>query len=174
MTSPPTHTASGWKVDESARAAVMAAYELEALRDSAALKKITDFAAALCECPVSLVSLVEETRQTFIARSGIDLTETPREVSFCAHAMLGDDVMVVPDATQDPRFADNALVTGAENIRFYAGAPLVTEDGVPLGSLCVIDAVPHPQGLSDLQRLGCATIAMPPRGATPRTTPAAR
>jgi PAS domain S-box-containing protein len=137
----------------------MAAYELEALRDSAALKKITDFAAALCECPVSLVSLVEETRQTFIARSGIDLTETPREVSFCAHAMLGDDIMVVPDATQDPRFADNALVTGAESIRFYAGAPLVTEDGVPLGSLCVIDAVPHPQGLSDLQRLGLATLA---------------
>jgi PAS domain S-box-containing protein len=159
MTSPPTHTASGWKVDEAARAAIMAAYELEALRDSAALKKITDFAAALCGCPVSLVSLVEETRQTFIARSGIDITETPRDVSFCAHAMLGDEIMVVPDATDDSRFACNALVTGETNIRFYAGAPLVTEDGVPLGSLCVIDVVPHPEGLSDLQRQGLETLA---------------
>ena len=159
MTSPPTHTASGWKVDESARAAVMAAYELEALRDSDALKKITDFAAALCGCPVSLVSLVEETRQTFLSRSGIDITETPRDVSFCAHAMLGDEIMVVPDATNDPRFACNALVTGDMNIRFYAGAPLVTEHGVPLGSLCVIDTVPHPEGLSDLQRQGLETLA---------------
>jgi PAS domain S-box-containing protein len=159
MTSPPTHTASGWKVDESARAAVMAAYELESLRDSDALRKITDFAAALCGCPVSLVSLVEETRQTFIARSGIEITETPRDVSFCAHAMLGDEIMVVPDATGDPRFACNALVTGDTNIRFYAGAPLVTEDGVPLGSLCVIDVVPHPDGLTDLQRQGLETLA---------------
>ncbi|WP_240047490.1 PAS domain-containing protein [Sphingomonas panacisoli] len=159
MTSPPTHTASGWKVDESARAAIMAAYELETLRDTAALRKITDFAAALCGCPVSLVSLVEETRQTFIARSGIDITETPRDVSFCAHAMLGDEIMVVPDATDDPRFACNALVTGETNIRFYAGAPLVTEDGIPLGSLCVIDTVPHPEGLTDLQRQGLETLA---------------
>ncbi|QDZ09234.1 PAS domain S-box protein [Sphingomonas panacisoli] len=137
----------------------MAAYELETLRDTAALRKITDFAAALCGCPVSLVSLVEETRQTFIARSGIDITETPRDVSFCAHAMLGDEIMVVPDATDDPRFACNALVTGETNIRFYAGAPLVTEDGIPLGSLCVIDTVPHPEGLTDLQRQGLETLA---------------
>ena len=137
----------------------MAAYELEALRDSDALKKITDFAAALCGCPVSLVSLVEETRQTFLSRTGIDITETPRDVSFCAHAMLGDEVMIVPDATDDPRFACNALVTGETNIRFYAGAPLVTEGGIPLGSLCVIDVVPHPEGLSDLQRQGLETLA---------------
>ncbi|THD36384.1 MAG: PAS domain S-box protein [Sphingomonas sp.] len=159
MNTPPTHTASGWKVDEAARTALLASYELETLRDSAALKKITDFAGALCGCPVALVSLVEETRQTFIARTGIDLTETPREVSFCAHAMLGDAIMVVPDATADPRFAGNVLVTGETNIRFYAGAPLVTEDGVPLGSLCVIDTVPHPDGLSDLQRQGLETLA---------------
>lgn len=159
MTSPPTHTASGWKVDEAARAAIMAAYELETLRDSAALKKITDFAAALCGCPISVVSLVEETRQTFLSRSGITLTGTSREVSFCAHAMLGDEIMVVPDATGDSRFACNALVTGQENLRFYAGAPLVTEDGIPLGSLCVLDTVPHPEGLNDLQRQGLETLA---------------
>ena len=159
MNSPPTHTASGWKVDETVRTATMATYEPEALRDAAALRQITDFAAALCDCPISLVSLVEERRQTFIARSGFEATETPRDVSFCAHAMLGDAIMVVPDATQDPRFIDNALVTGVENIRFYAGAPLLTEDGIPLGALCVIDTVPHPDGLSDLQRQGLMTLA---------------
>ena len=159
MNSPPTHTASGWKVDEAVRAATMATYEPEALRDAAALKQITDFAAALCGCPISLVSLVEERRQTFIARSGFAATETPRDVSFCAHAMLGVQIMVVPDATDDPRFSCNALVTGVENVRFYAGAPLVAEDGVPLGALCVIDTVPHPDGLNDLQRQGLTTLA---------------
>ena len=155
----PIRTASGWQIDEAARNAVMAAYDLESLRNSTALKKITDFAALLCGCPVALVSLVEETRQTFLSRTGIDIDHTPRAVSFCAHAMLGDDVMIVPDATLDPRFVDNALVTGDENIRFYAGAPLTTEDGVPLGSLCVIDVAPHPDGLTDIQRQGLTTLA---------------
>ncbi|MCP3734103.1 PAS domain-containing protein [Sphingomonas sp. RP10(2022)] len=151
-------TAPGWTVDEAARAAAMATYDLESLRDSSALKQITDFAAALCEAPVALVSLVETTRQTFIARTGLSETETPREMSFCAHAMLGDGIMVVPDATRDPRFADNALVTGDLHIRFYAGAPLISDDGIPLGSLCVIDTVPR-DGLTPLQMQGLATLA---------------
>jgi len=159
VTDTPIHADSDRKVDEATRAAIIAAYEPETLRDTIALKKITDFAAALCGCPVSLVSLVEEKRQTFISRSGFDATETPRDVSFCAHAMLGDKVMVVPDATEDSRFACNALVTGEENIRFYAGAPLKADNGVPLGALCVIDTVPHPEGLSDLQRQGLETLA---------------
>jgi PAS domain S-box-containing protein len=150
--------ARGWKLDERARAAVIASYELETLRHTAALTQITDFAAALCNTPVALVSLVEETRQTFLARSGIDLDETPRETSFCAHAMLEDQVMVVPDATVDPRFADNPLVTGEMNVRFYAGAPLISDDGVPLGSLCVIDTVPR-EGLTPLQMQGLTTLA---------------
>jgi PAS domain S-box-containing protein len=151
--------ARGWQIDERARAATFAVYDLESLRNSAALKRITDFAAILCEAPVALVSLVEETRQTFLSRTGIDIAETPREVSFCAHAMLEDTIMVVPDATDDPRFAGNALVTGDTHIRFYAGAPLVTDDGIPLGALCVIDTVPHPQGLTPLQRQGLLTLA---------------
>ncbi|WP_163959600.1 sensor histidine kinase [Sphingomonas insulae] len=136
----------------------MDAYDLESLRNSAALNRITDFAAALCEAPVALVSLVEETRQTFISRSGLDITETSRETSFCAHAMLGDHIMVVPDATRDPRFVDNALVTGDLHIRFYAGAPLISDDGIPLGSLCVIDTKPR-EGLTPLQMQGLSTLA---------------
>jgi PAS domain S-box-containing protein len=146
-------------VDEAVRAATIAAYNPERLYDSAELRSITDFAAALCDCPVALVSLVEETRQTFLSRTGTDLTETPRDVSFCAHAMLESDLMIVPDATLDPRFVDNALVIREPGIRFYAGAPLIGADGVPLGSLCVIDTVPHPDGLTPLQRQGLTTLA---------------
>lgn len=148
----------GWQVDEGTRAEALARYDIAALRDTIALRRITDFAAALCGAPIALVSLVEERRQTFIARTGLDAAETPRETSFCQHAMLEDDIMVVPDATVDPRFAANPLVTGAPHIRFYAGVPLVAEDGVPLGSLCVIDATPR-AGLTALQRQGLTILA---------------
>jgi PAS domain S-box-containing protein len=149
---------SGWQLDEAARARTIASHDIESLRDAANLRSITDFAAALCEVPVALVSLVEERRQTFLARTGIDATETPRETSFCAFAMREDDIMIVPDATADPRFADNPLVTGDPHIRFYAGAPLIADDGIPLGSLCVIDTKPRP-GLTPLQRHGLTTLA---------------
>ncbi|MES2055592.1 MAG: PAS domain-containing protein [Pseudomonadota bacterium] len=149
---------NGWRIDESARAAAIAQHDIESLRDSSGLKSITDFAAALCGAPIALVSLVEERRQTFLARTGLAASETPRETSFCAFAMLGDDIMVVPDATLDSRFADNPLVTGDPNIRFYAGAPLIAADGVPLGSLCVIDSVPR-AALTPLQHQGLVTLA---------------
>ncbi|WP_260600414.1 sensor histidine kinase [Sphingomonas endolithica] len=148
----------GWQVDEAARATAIASHDIESLRDAANLKSITDFAAALCEVPIALVSLVEERRQTFIARTGLDATDTPRETSFCAFAMREDDIMVVPDARVDPRFAENPLVTGDPHIRFYAGAPLVADDGVPLGSLCVIDTKPRAD-LTPLQRQGLTTLA---------------
>ena len=152
-------TARGWEVDERARAAAMAAYDLETLRNSQALTRITDFAAVLCQSPVSLVSLVEETRQVFLAHTGTEVSETPRDVSFCQHAMLRDEIMVVPDTTLDPRFAANPLVTGEMNVRFYAGAPLIGGDGLPLGALCVLDTEPHPLGLTALQRQGLSTLA---------------
>ena len=136
----------------------MARYDIAALRDTIALNRITDFAAALCAAPTSVVSLVGQYRQTFIARTGVDATDAPRETSFCQYAMLENDVMVVPDATADPRFAHNPLVTGDPHIRFYAGAPLVAEDGMPLGSLCVIDMAPR-AGLTELQRQGFAVLA---------------
>jgi len=149
---------SGRTVDEATRARALAAHDIESLRDHDGLNRITAFAASLCEAPIALVSLVEQTRQTFLARTGLAATETPRETSFCAFAMLGSDIMVVPDATRDPRFADNALVTGDPHIRFYAGAPLVSDEGVPLGSLCVIDRTPR-AGLTQLQQQGLSTLA---------------
>ena len=148
----------GWRLDEGARSAVIAELGLDAHRDTDDLNRIVAFAAALCDVPTSLVSVVETRRQTFIARTGLDADETPRETSFCAHAMVEHDVMVVPDAAADPRFADNPLVTGDPYIRFYAGAPLVTSAGVPLGSLCVIDTSPR-DGLTPLQRQGLKVLA---------------
>ncbi|UZW54088.1 PAS domain-containing protein [Sphingobium sp. JS3065] len=142
---------------ETDRAALIARYDLDA-GGFATLDQITAFAAALCETPIALVSIVEDERQRFLARTGLDAEETPRDVSFCAHAMLGDAIFVVPDATLEPRFADNALVTGAPFIRFYAGAPLIGGDGTPLGALCVIDDRPRAD-LTDLQRQGLTLLA---------------
>lgn len=93
--------------------------------------------------PVSLITLVDESRQWFKARRGFDRTETPREHAFCAHTILGNAPLVVPDAQDDARFADNPYVTDQPGIRFYAGAPLRTPEGHALGSLCVIDWTPR-------------------------------
>lgn len=101
--------------------------------------------------PMAAVSLVDRNRQWFKARVGLEVSETPRDVSFCAHAIQGEGVMVVPDATQDVRFADNALVTADPALRFYAGAVIRSEEGAPLGALCVIDRVPRPHGLTPEQ-----------------------
>lgn len=142
---------------ETDRAALLARYDLDT-GGFATLDQITAFAAALCETPIALVSIVEEDRQRFLARTGLDAEETPRDVSFCAHAMLGDAIFVVPDATLDPQFADNALVTSAPFIRFYAGAPLIDREGGSLGALCVIDDKPRPD-LTPLQRQGLTLLA---------------
>ncbi|NIJ17428.1 sensor histidine kinase [Sphingobium vermicomposti] len=142
---------------ETDRAALLARYDLDA-GGFIALDEITDFAAALCGSPIALVSIVEDERQRFLARTGLDADETPRDLSFCAHAMLDDAIFVVPDASVDPRFRDNALVTGPPFIRFYAGAPLLGREGVPLGALCVIDDRPR-QDLTAMQRQGLALLA---------------
>ena len=142
---------------ETDRAALLARYDLDA-GGFDALDQITSFAATLCDVPIALVSIVEDDRQRFLARTGLDAEETPRDVSFCAHAMLGDALFEVPDARLDPRFADNLLVTGAPHIRFYAGAPLVNDDGLPLGALCVIDDRPRAR-LTDMQRQGLTLLA---------------
>ncbi|EIZ80886.1 signal transduction histidine kinase [Novosphingobium sp. Rr 2-17] len=136
----------------------MQIFDLPTLDGDPGLKAITDFAAALCETPIALVSFVETHRQWFPARTGLDVCETSRETSFCAHAMRGHSVMVVPDATRDPRFQSNALVQGEPHIRFYAGAPLVSDDGVQVGALCVIDRAPR-DDLTALQRQGLEVLA---------------
>ncbi|MGN7999095.1 sensor histidine kinase [Sphingomonas sp. 22176] len=144
--------------DEAVRAAAIRSFGLADLIGSAELTRITDFASTLCEAPIALVSIVEGERQWFPVRTGLEVAETPRETSFCAHAMRGKDVMVVPDATQDSRFHENPLVTGEPRIRFYAGAPLASEEGVQLGALCVIDRAPR-AGLTDMQHEGLRVLA---------------
>ncbi|HET9236165.1 MAG TPA: ATP-binding protein [Oligoflexus sp.] len=115
---------------------------LDATQDRS-LDELTELASELCETPVSLVTLIDDQRQFFKSRKGLDVIETPREISFCAHAILEDDLMIVPDTHQDPRFFDNPLVTGPYQVRFYAGFPLSTEASRNLGTLCVVDMKPR-------------------------------
>ena len=107
-------------------------------------EKIVEMASAYFNAPIALISIVDKHRQWFKARVGLTETQTPREVSFCAYSTLDNSLLEVLDATLDARFKHNALVTGPPHIRYYAGAPLTTEDGFTLGSLCIIDTVSRP------------------------------
>ena len=110
--------------------------------------------AELFDIPVVLVSLLDSHRQWFKSRANFSVTETGRPESFCAWTLLPLDpkVLLVPDARKDPRFSENPLVVGEPNIRFYAGAPLLV-DGFKLGTLCLIDFEPHPEGWFDSHKL---------------------
>ncbi|WP_371998749.1 GAF domain-containing sensor histidine kinase (plasmid) [Tistrella mobilis] len=113
--------------------------------------RIVNIVADICQAPIVLVSLIDRDRQWFKARRGLDVSETPRDWAFCDHALARASVLEVPDAAQDPRFAGNPLVVGPPFIRFYAGAPIRLSDGIALGTLCVIDPEPRPDGLDDRQ-----------------------
>jgi GAF domain-containing protein len=112
--------------------------------------KIADFAASEFDVPIVLITLLDTERQWFKARFGLDACETGRDISFCGHAILQPDIMVVNDALEDERFADNPLVTGEPHIRFYAGAPLQMASGQRLGTLCLIDRRPRTLDQLDL------------------------
>lgn len=134
---------------EAARLAVLRDYDVLDTLPEVAFEDIVFLASYICGTPIALVSLVDESRQWFKAKVGLDtvgldIEETPREVAFCAHAILEPgELLVVPDALEDPRFATNPLVTDHPKFRFYAGAPLNSPEGLPLGTLCAFDLVPR-------------------------------
>ena len=128
--------------DEAARLTSLHGYEILDTPPEQVFEDLVRLASTVSGMPVALISLVDAERQWFKARLGLDLRETPREFSFCSHAILEDGVFVVEDASHDPRFADNPYVTGDPRVRFYAGAPIRTRDGHSLGTVCVLGQVP--------------------------------
>lgn len=137
------------------------AERLQALRDYSVLDtapedsydELAELASLICATPIALITLVDDQRQWFKARKGLGVQETPRDEAFCGYAILGPDPLVVSDASEDPRFADNPLVTGDPGIRFYAGAPLTIARGFALGTLCVIDRMPRTLTAAQLNAL---------------------
>lgn len=120
---------------------------------------IVQLAARISGTQTAAITFIDDARQWFKARCGLALQETPISVSFCAHAIEADKVFVVRDAAQDPRFAENPLVTGPPHIRFYAGMRIFAADGSPIAALCVIDPAPRPQGLTPLEEMTLMTLA---------------
>lgn len=127
--------------------------------------RVTRLAKRLFDVPIAVVSLVDSNRQWFKSCFGLDVSETPRGVSFCGHAILGDEPFIIPDTLEDERFADNPLVSGEPHIRFYAGVPLVFEGSTKLGTLCIIDTKPRmfsrqeTQDLVDLAKIAEQELA---------------
>ena len=127
--------------DDGIRLRLLAKYDVLDTSREEVFDRITRIASKVAGVPISLISLVDEERQWFKSRYGLETEETPRDISFCGHAIHGNEPFVVPDASQDERFADNPLVSGGLGIRLYAGVPLKVASGANLGTLCVIDKV---------------------------------
>lgn len=142
---------------ESARIKALQQYNILDTPTEQTYDDITSLAAFICDVPIALISLVDTERQWFKSKVGMTVSETSRDVSFCAHAILNKDIMIVKDARNDDRFAGNPLVTCAPNIRFYAGVPLITASDHSLGTLCVIDY--QPRELSNVQERTLIALA---------------
>lgn len=128
--------------DEEQRLQDLYSYNLLDSRPEADYDELVDLAGYICGCPISLITLIDKDRQWFKSERGSDVLETTRKDSFCSHAILGNEIMAVDDASKDERFYDNPLVTGEPGIRFYAGSPIVSAAGHKLGTICVIDHSP--------------------------------
>ncbi|MGF3027146.1 PAS domain-containing protein [Methylobacterium aquaticum] len=144
---------------EAERLAALCAYEILDTSPEQAFDDICQIAAQVCRAPIAVINLIEDTRQFFKAEVGLGLRETPLDVSICRQAILQHDLVVVPDLGDDPRFACNPLVTGKPHLRFYAGALLKTPDGLPLGTVFVLDHDPRPHGLTSEQAGGLRALA---------------
>ena len=145
--------------DERARLAALESYSILDTPPERAFDEVVRLAAQICDAPFAVVNLVAAERQFFKAEIGLGVRETALDVSICAHALLRPGLFVVPDTARDARFACNPLVTGAPHLRFYAGALLETEDGLPLGTLCVLDREPRPEGLTPQQGFALQVLA---------------
>ena len=140
--------------NEAQRLKALQRYDVLDTGPEQAFDDITFLASLLCGTTFAAISLVDKDRQWFKSKVGITVPETKRDISFCSHALtLPNETLIVPDASLDPRFSDNPLVTGEPKIRFYAGAPLVTDDGFVLGTLCVIDHTPKELSAAQIKAL---------------------
>ncbi|EQC44977.1 PAS domain S-box protein [Bacteriovorax sp. BSW11_IV] len=143
--------------NEKQRLAKLKSYNILDTASEKIFDEITKTASAICDAKISLISLVDDHRQWFKSKHGLGANETPREISFCGHAIMGDDIFIVEDSNLDERFCDNPLSLGEPHVRFYAGAPLVTPDGFRVGTLCVIDS--EKKVLDENQKLALKSLS---------------
>jgi GAF domain-containing protein len=129
--------------NEAARVAALHKYAILDTEPEQAFDDLVLLASFICKTPIALISLVDEARQWFKSKVGVSISETSREIAFCATAIQQPDIFVVPDTLNDERFRNNPLVVSEPNVRFYAGVPLIDEEGHALGTICVLDRTPR-------------------------------
>lgn len=142
---------------EAARLSALRAYDILDTPRESDFDDVVNLASRICETPISVINLIDADRQWFKAETGLGVRETPLESSLCAHAILSQEFLEIPDTMQDDRMCDNPLCIGEPGLRFYAGALLKTDDGLPIGTLCVLDT--RPRKLTDLQRTALQVLA---------------
>lgn len=143
--------------NESARVAALDRYAILDTEPEQSFDDLVILASHICKTPMATLTLVDDHRQWFKSAVGVQVRETPREISFCAHAIEQPNLFIISDTLQDARFKDNPMVTGEPQIRFYAGAPLVNEDGFALGTICVADK--QPRELDEDQKMALTSLS---------------